>query len=77
MDHLLAIAVGALVAAAVWLMLSATILRFLFGLLLISNAANLAIFASGRLSEGVPPLIVDGSSAPEHAVANALPQPLC
>ena len=68
--------VGALVAAAVYLMLSRDLLRFLFGLILISNAANLAIFASGRLTTGAPPLIAEGSDFPAEGVANALPQAL-
>jgi multicomponent Na+:H+ antiporter subunit C len=76
METLLAITVGAMVAAAVWLMLSANMLRFLFGLIFISNAANLTIFASGRLTEGRPPFVPVGLDAPDQAVANALPQAL-
>lgn len=68
--------VGALVAAAIYLMLSRDLLRFLFGLILISNAANLAIFASGRLITGAPPLIGAGLNGPVDDVANALPQAL-
>ena len=44
--------------------------------ILISNAANLAIFTSGRLTEGAPPLIPGGESTPVDVVANALPQAL-
>jgi multicomponent Na+:H+ antiporter subunit C len=68
--------VGVLVAAAIYLMLSRDLLRFLFGLILISNAANLAIFASGRLVTGAPPLIAEGQDFPAVGVANALPQAL-
>ena len=76
MESLLAITVGVLVAASVYLMLARNVLRFIFGLVLISNAANLAIFASGRLTQGAPPLIPEGSDAPIGDVANALPQAL-
>lgn len=76
MEPLLAVSVGALVAASVWLMLSGTMLRYLFGLILISNAANLVIFTGGRLTEGAPPLIPAGADAPIGIVANALPQAL-
>jgi multicomponent Na+:H+ antiporter subunit C len=76
MELLVAIMVGVLVAAAVHLMLARNVLRFIFGLILISNAANLTIFVSGRLTAETPPLIPYGEDAPVHAVANALPQAL-
>ena len=65
METILAVLVGILVAASVYLMLARNILRFLFGLILLSNAANLTIFIAGRLTRATPPL-----------VANALPQAL-
>jgi multicomponent Na+:H+ antiporter subunit C len=76
MELVLSGLVGVLVAAAIYLMLARDLLRFLFGLILISNAANLAIFASGRLITGAPPLIEAGQVAPVGEVANALPQAL-
>lgn len=76
MEFLIALMVGALVAAAVYLMLARNVLRFLFGLILISNAANLLIFASGGLTPEAPPLIALGADAPPEGVANALPQAL-
>ena len=76
MEFLFAITVGVLVSAAVYLMLSNNLLRFIFGLVLISNAANLTIFVSGRLTDGTPPLIPEGADAPLGDVANALPQAL-
>lgn len=76
MEPLLAILVGVLIAAAIYLMLDRNLLRFLFGLLLISNGANLIIFAAGRTTAGRPPLVPDGADAPIGSVANALPQAL-
>ena len=76
MEALLAITIGVLVAASVYLMLARNVLRFIFGLVLISNAANLTIFAAGRLTEGAPPLIAEGADGPVGTVANALPQAL-
>ena len=75
MEVMLSVLVGVLVAAAIYLMLAQNLLRFLFGLMLISNAANLAIFASGRIGFS-PPLIPEGAKAPVGEVANALPQAL-
>ncbi|MDJ0950894.1 MAG: Na+/H+ antiporter subunit C [Alphaproteobacteria bacterium] len=76
METALAILVGLLVAASVYLMLGRNVLRFLFGLVLLSNAANLTIFAAGRLTRAAPPLIPEGLAAPADLVANALPQAL-
>ncbi len=74
METVLAILVGSLVAATVFLMLSRNIVKFLFGLVLLGNAANLLIFAAGRLTYARPGLIPDGAAAPLGDVANALPQ---
>ncbi|MGR3483949.1 MAG: Na+/H+ antiporter subunit C [Paracoccaceae bacterium] len=76
MEPILAITIGALTAAAVYLMLARNLLRFIFGLILISNAANLIIFTAGRLTPNVPPLIAEGAYAPPEGAANALPQAL-
>jgi multicomponent Na+:H+ antiporter subunit C len=76
METILAVLVGWLFAAAVYLMLSRSLVRYLFGLVLIGNAANLVIFASGRLTRGEPALVPEGLAAPAEAVANALPQAL-
>ncbi len=76
MELLVALMVGVLVAASVHLMLARNVLRFLFGLVLISNAANLTIFVSGRLTPESPPLIPSDADFPVEGVANALPQAL-
>jgi multicomponent Na+:H+ antiporter subunit C len=76
MELLVAVMVGVLMACSVYLMLARNVLRFLFGLILISNAANLTIFVAGRLTAGAPPLIAEGADAPLGTVANALPQAL-
>ncbi len=76
METLLAVTIGILVAGAVYLMLARNVLRFIFGLILISNAANLIIFTAGRLTEGAPALIDEGADMPAGLVANALPQAL-
>lgn len=73
MEILLSILVGFLMAVSVWLMLSRNLVKFLFGLVLISNVANLIIFISGGLTQGAPPLIGDPSTV---AYANSLPQAL-
>ena len=76
METALAFLVGILVAASVYLMLGRDLIKFLFGLILLSNAANLTIFTAGRLTPSDPPLIPAGFAAPDGVVANALPQAL-
>ena len=75
MEIVLACLAGALVAGGAYLMMSGKLLPYLFGLTMISNAANLIIFASGRLTYGEPPLVPPGAYTVEGA-ANALPQAL-
>lgn len=74
MELLFGLLTGVLMAGGVWLILSRNLVRFLFGLVLISNVANLVIFASGGVVEGKPPLI--GDSGVVDGVANSLPQAL-
>ncbi len=76
MEIALSILVGIVVTCGAYLMLSGNMVRFLFGLALLSNAANLVIFAAGRLTYGAPPLIAPGEAGPLETVANALPQAL-
>jgi len=76
METVLALLTGAIVAASVYLMLGRNLVRFIFGLVLASNAVNLLIFAAGRLPTTRPPLIPEGSPQPVTVVANSLPQAL-
>jgi len=75
MEFLLAVLAGMLVAAGAYLMMSGRTLPYLFGLTMISNAANVIIFTSGRLTYASPPLVPDGAYTLTGA-ANALPQAL-
>lgn len=76
MEVPLAVLVGVLIATSVYLMLARNLIKFLFGLVLLSTAANLTIFTAGRLTPFEPPLIPYGSEAPASVVANPLPQAL-
>ncbi len=75
MEIMLALLTGLLVSAGSYLMMSGKTLPYLFGLTMISNAANLLIFAAGRLTYGDPPLVPDDAQIITDA-ANALPQAL-
>ncbi len=75
MEILLALLIGILTAAGAYLIMSGRTLPYLFGLIMISNAANLVIFTAGRLTFGRPPLVPPGEDS-VSGVANALPQAL-
>ncbi len=76
METVLAIMCGCLVAGGIYLLLSQNLVRMLFGLIMLSNAVNLAIFAAGNLTHTKPALIAAEQNTPTGAVANALPQAL-
>lgn len=76
MEPIMAIVVGLLYAAAIYMMLRRSIVKLVIGLMLLSNAANLLIFTSAGMTRGAPPLIAEGAMLPEGAVADPLPQAL-
>jgi multicomponent Na+:H+ antiporter subunit C len=76
MDVLLAFLIGVLTAAGVYLLLQRSMLRMLFGVILLSNAVNLVVLVAGRTLRAAPPIVPEGLSAPAAAVANPLPQAL-
>ena len=76
MEVLLACLIGLMFAAALYLMLSGILVKFVFGFTLIGSAINLLIFTAGRLSNVHPPLIPPDGATLTHSVSNALPQAL-
>src|SRR5690606_37194157 len=67
---------GLFLTAAIYLLLSRSLIRMLLGLVLLGNAVNLVILIAGRLSRLVPPIALDGAEAPLAGAANPLPQAL-
>ncbi len=76
METALAVLSGFLVFGGIYLLLSHTLMRMLFGLVLLSNAVNLIIFTAGGLDHHRPAFIEPGQSVPATPMANALPQAL-
>jgi len=76
MELLLALVSGSMLAASFYLLLRRNLLRFVIGLILLSNAVNLVLFSMGRLTRGEPPVIPKGAEVPVGAYANPLPQAL-
>lgn len=76
METLLALLFGVLLAAACYLLLARSLPRMILGLLLLGNAANIAIIASGRVLGTAPPLVERGAQALAAGASNPLPQAL-
>jgi multicomponent Na+:H+ antiporter subunit C len=76
LETILAVVVGGLYAAGLYMMLRRNIIKIIIGLVLISQAANLLIFTSGGLFRSHPPLITKGMNVPPVPYADPLPQAL-
>jgi multicomponent Na+:H+ antiporter subunit C len=76
MQTLLALLAGVLFATGIYLVLRRSLLRIIFGLILLSNAVNLVVFSMGRIVRAGPPLVPLGMQAPVEAYTNPLPQAL-
>ena len=76
MEILLALVVGALYAAGLYLMMRRSIVKLILGLALLGHAANLLIFTIGRLSHNPPPLIPEGAKQLAGSYVDPLPQAL-
>ncbi|MBL8327960.1 MAG: Na+/H+ antiporter subunit C [Rubrivivax sp.] len=73
---LLALGLGALTAAGVWLMLRPRTFDLVLGLTLLSYAVNLFIFFTGRLAINAEPIISAGREPSLASYADPLPQAL-
>ncbi len=77
MNVLVALLVGALYAGGLYMMMRRSLVKLLIGLMLLGHAANLLIFADGRLVHGNPPLVPVGATQPPPGpIADPLPQAL-
>jgi len=76
METSLALLIGILTAAGVYLLLRRSILRMAFGLVLLSNAVNLLLLSAGGLTRDGAPLISAGEPTLAASSANPLPQAL-
>lgn len=68
-----ALGIGALFGVALYLLQRASLVDHVFGLIVLSHAANLTVFGAGGLSEAAAP-ILDGSAG--QVTADPLPQAL-
>jgi multicomponent Na+:H+ antiporter subunit C len=76
MEILLALVVGGLYTAGVYLLLQPSPVKMIIGLGILTNAVNLLIFTAAGLTRGRPPLIEEGLNRPIGPIADPLPQAL-
>ena len=73
MEFLLALLVGLLYAAGIYLLLRRSIIKLILGFVLIGNAVNLLIFTVGKVMKGFPPIITNNT---ETIYSDPIPQAL-
>ena len=76
MAVVLAIVIGGLYAAALYLLLRRNLARVILGLSLLTNATNLLIFTVAGLVRGRPPLMGPDEYQPTPPFADPVPQAL-
>lgn len=76
MELILAILIGLLYAAGLYMILRRSLVKLIIGLILLGNGANLLIFLLGRITKGLPPIIPGESSVFTSAYADPVPQAL-
>ncbi len=76
MEFALASAIGILTAAGIYLVLRSRSFDVILGMTLLSYAANLLIFSSGRLRPNMPPILAEGVPPTLENYADPLPQAL-
>lgn len=76
MEILLAIVVGGLYAAGLYMMMRRSIVKIIIGLVLLGHAANLLIFTASGLVRARSPLVPEGELVPVGPIADPLPQAL-
>ena len=76
MTALFAIIIGVMFGAAIYLLLRRSIVKLVFGLVLLSQATNLFIFTIGGYEKGNPPIVPDGQTLPVAPYVDPVPQAL-
>ena len=76
MEALLALVIGVLAGAGVWLVLRPRTFQVIMGLALLSYAVNLFILAMGKLRTGAPPVLAAHGVGDPAQYADPLPQAL-
>ena len=76
MEIVLAVVIGVLYGAGLYLILRRNIVKLVFGLVLLSQATNLLIFTASGLTRAQVPIISENASVLSSSAADPLPQAL-
>lgn len=76
MEVILAVVIGVLYAAGLYMMMRRNMVKLIAGLAMLSYASNLLIFTISRLTRAQPPLIPEGATLPPQPYADPVPQAL-
>jgi multicomponent K+:H+ antiporter subunit C len=76
MELVLALAIGVLTGAGIWLLLRPRTFQIIIGLSLIAYAVNLFIFSMGRLAIDKEPILIDGVPPNLDSYTDPMPQAL-
>lgn len=76
MEVILAVVIGALYAAGLYMMMRRSIVKLVIGISLLSYASSLLIFTVNGVTRGQPPIVPEGQTQPAGAFADPLPQAL-
>ena len=76
MEVVLAIIIGVLYAAGIYMILRRSLVKLILGIIILGNGANLLIFLLGRITKGSPPIIPGDSNVFTAAYADPVPQAL-
>lgn len=76
MTLLLAMLVGVLYSAGIYMILRRSLVKVIIGLIFLGHAANLLIFTIGRVTKGVPAFIPQDAEKLVEPFADPLPQAL-
>lgn len=72
MELLVASAIGLMTASGIYLILRLRTFTVIVGLSMLTYAVNVFIFASGRLTPGLPPILSDGAAGYTDPLTQAL-----
>ncbi len=76
MTVVLAVVIGVLYAAGLYMVMRRSMVKLVFGLALLAHAANLLIFTVGGLTRGGTPIVPGGAQAPIPPFPDPVPEAL-
>ncbi|GAB5558629.1 MAG: Na+/H+ antiporter subunit C [Synoicihabitans sp.] len=76
MSLIMSIMIGVVFATGVYCLLRRSLMRLVVGIVLLGQAANLAVFTAGGLTVGSPALVPEGGKKLMAGAADPLPQAL-